>query len=82
MTTLPILRNYKDTDRIRNASIEVSEGTTTIFGDEVDAFIITVHHECWTGSQWLPITQSDFAFEIGDAFSRAKSARDQMHLVA
>jgi hypothetical protein len=82
MTTLPIRRNYKDSDGIRNASIEVREGTTTVFGDEIDAFIITVHHECWTGCQWLPITQSDFAFNIDDAFSRAKSARDQLHLVA
>jgi hypothetical protein len=79
--TRPLIRRFKDEDRIRNASIEVAPAEVHVGGDEfVEGFSIVQSHECWTGHEWLPIVNRDEAFTAEDAVKIARDMRDGLGL--
>jgi hypothetical protein len=58
---------YRDEEHRRNASIQIREED---LGDGFSHEVVA-YHETWTGHEWLPIVNKDYAYDAQDAEQKA-----------
>lgn len=81
--TFPIVKNYADDldGRCRNKSISIFNTEEFCRNREewVDGYDVIASHECWTGGEWLQITNKEFTTSFDRAVDIAKEMQSELY---
>jgi hypothetical protein len=79
----PIVKRYTDDQdgRRRDKSIEIYYSKEWCFNsdDWIEGYRVAACHECWTGAEWLTITNQEFTPSFEHAVELAKEMQSALY---